>query len=61
MDASSTSTTTLDQADDDIVTYELSDETLEAAAAGTDRRTNFGGAGYGGRPSCTHTTMIQAC
>jgi hypothetical protein len=62
MDDSGTPTTTLGEADDDIlITYEVSDETLEAAAAGTDRRAAIGGAGNGGRPSCTHNTMIQAC
>jgi hypothetical protein len=32
MDNSSTTTATLDQADEDILTYEISDEALEATA-----------------------------
>jgi hypothetical protein len=37
MDNTSTSTGTLDQTDEDILTYTVSDEALEAAA-GTERR-----------------------
>ena len=36
MDNSTTTTGTLDQADEDILTYDVSDEALEAAA-GTER------------------------
>lgn len=38
MDESSTTTATLDQADDEILTCTVSDEALEAAAAGTGMR-----------------------
>jgi hypothetical protein len=49
MDNASTTTGTLDQADEDILTYTVSDEALEAAA-GTER--GAGPYSNGGLPSC---------
>jgi hypothetical protein len=45
MDDTSTSTATLDQADEEILTYTVSDEALEAAA-GTEQRRERGAAPY---------------
>jgi hypothetical protein len=58
MDDFSPSIGTLGQADDDILTCEVTDEALEAAAAGTARGANFGRAEDG---SCTRSTMIGGC
>jgi hypothetical protein len=53
MDNSSTTTGTLDQTDEDILTYTVSDEALEAAA-GTER-----GAALGFLP--TRGTLLYCC
>jgi hypothetical protein len=53
MDNSSTTTTDLDQTDDNILTYTVSDEALEAAA-GTERRGSHIGTCIPTLPCCHH-------
>jgi hypothetical protein len=59
MDDSSSTTATLDQADEDILTYEVSDEALEAAA-GTDRG-GYSFYTFGGTGGCAGERKPQEC
>ena len=53
MDEFSTTSDTLDQADEDILTYEVSDEALEAAS-GTGHSTSWSTCRFG-NPGCVGT------